>query len=218
MPPLRFCYQTLEFDDMDIHVRTLRDKQQYDDSFDEDSISGLSDANWSLFGVIWPSGKVLADLMQDYNVEKLKILEIGCGIGLSSLILNHRNANITTTDINPNAKEFLDENTRINKDDKIPFFCTNWDEEKNDLGIYDLIIASDVLYEHFYLKNLADFLNNHTKKDSKVIVVDPGRGNSNKFSKLMLNLGFNFNQYKPKDTEKYLDEPFKGTISTFLKS
>ena len=31
MPPLRIRYQTIEIEDFDIHVMTLRDSQQYSD-------------------------------------------------------------------------------------------------------------------------------------------------------------------------------------------
>ena len=36
-----------------------------------------------------------------------RILEVGCGIGLSSLILNRLNADITATDYHPEAEKFL---------------------------------------------------------------------------------------------------------------
>lgn len=36
------------------------------------------------------SGEVLAHLMFEHEIDGLKILEVGCGIGLASLVLNHR--------------------------------------------------------------------------------------------------------------------------------
>lgn len=63
MSQLCFRYQTLEFDDMDIHIRTLKDKQQYDTVYDKKEIDGLTSANWSLFGVLWPSSRVLANII-----------------------------------------------------------------------------------------------------------------------------------------------------------
>ncbi len=217
MTNLQFRYQTIEFNTMDIHIRTLKDNQQYDISYDKKDIEGLSSANWSLFGVLWPSSQVLANIMQDYNIEGIRILEVGCGVGLSSLILNHRDANITATDFNPAAKIFLDENTRINSDERIPFECANWKNSDDDLGIFDLIIASDVLYEQFHLEDLANFLEEHTKENSEVIIVDPGRGNHAKFTKMMLPLGFSHNQVKPLNTQEYLEEAFKGVVITYTR-
>ena len=59
--------------------------------------------------------------MFEYQVEGLKILEVGCGIGLASLVLNHRLANITATDYHPEAGGFLNANALLNGDRVIPF-------------------------------------------------------------------------------------------------
>jgi predicted nicotinamide N-methyase len=102
MPP-RVRYQTLEFEDVDIHVRALRDNQEYSDDDGEAEKLGISSAQWSLFGVLWASGEALARHLFDYNIEGLRILEVGCGLGLASLVLNHRHADITATDYHPEA-------------------------------------------------------------------------------------------------------------------
>ena len=202
---------------MDIHVKTLKDKQQYDEKCDLTPTLGISSANWSLFGVIWPSARILATLMNNYNIKDKRILEVGCGIALSSLVLNHRNANITTTDFNPEVKNFLNENTRINYGKVIPFECTNWANNNDTLGKFDLIIASDILYEEFFLEDLSRFLNEHTNKTCEIIIVDPGRGNHAKFSKMMILLGYKHTQSEPLDTDEYLDEPFSGQIIRYVK-
>lgn len=217
MQKIHFRYQTIELKQMDIHLRTLKDKQQYDESYDKKIIDGLSSANWSLFGVLWPSSRVLANIMEDYKVDNIRILEVGCGIGLSSHILNHRQANITATDFNPEVQPFLLENARINGEKEIPFECANWKNSDDELGIFDLIIASDVLYEQFHLNDLANFFNTHCKKTSKIILVDPGRGNSTKFSKMMNKHGFNYDEYNPKNTDEYLSEAFKGSVLTYMR-
>ena len=45
MPKLRYIYQTIEFDNIDIHVKTLKDKQQYDEKCDLNPTAGISSAN-----------------------------------------------------------------------------------------------------------------------------------------------------------------------------
>ena len=217
MQKLRYSYQTLEFDTMDIHVKTLRDKQQYDEKCDLNPTFGISSANWSLFGVIWPSSQILATLMNSYNIKNKRILEVGCGIALSSLVLNYRGADITTTDFNPAVQNLLVENTRINNGAKIPFECANWANDDDTLGKFDLIIGSDILYEHFHLEDLSRFLNEHTNKSCEIIIVDPGRGNHAKFSKMMVALGYIHSQSEPLDTTKYLEEDFSGQIIKYVK-
>lgn len=214
--PLRFRYQTLEFSTADIHVRTLRDTQQY---FDTDGMAeklGISSASWPLFGVIWDSSKVLAHLMSDFNIEGKRILEVGCGIGLASLVLNHRSADITATDYHPEAERFMDENVRINNDEHIPFLRTGWEDLDDTLGKFDLIIGSDLLYERDHIHLLAGFIDRHTAQECEVIIVDPGRGNHANFSKRMVSLDFSHAQSRPLDTD-YLTLPFKGQLLRYTR-
>lgn len=213
---LRFCYQTIEFTDIDIHVRTLRDTQQYSDTDKIAEKLGISSASWPLFGVIWDSSRVLAHLMSDFEIEGKRILEVGCGIALSSLVLNHRCADITATDYHPEAGSFLIENTRINQDKIIPFIRTGWGDETHSMGKFDLVIGSDLLYEPDHAELLSRFIDLHTKPGCEVIIVDPGRGNHSRFSKRMVNLNFTHSQSRP-DTSSYLIDPFKGQILRYRR-
>ena len=216
MSKLRFRYQTLEFGETDIHLRTLRDRQQF---LDVDGVSedlGISSATWPLFGVVWQSSEVLAHLMSDFDIAGKRILEIGCGIGLPSLVLNHRLADITATDYHPEVENFLRENTRINEGNKIPFIRTGWADDKTDLGRFDLLLGSDLLYEQEHPELLADFINQHAKPDCEVIIVDPGRKRHAKFSKQMISRGYQHSQSNPKDTN-YLGKTFKGQVIRYCR-
>lgn len=148
MSTLRYRYQTIEFGDIDIHLRTLRDRQEYSDDDGVAARLGIHSSNWSLYGVVWASGEMLARLMLEHEIEGKRILEVGCGIGLASLVLNHRDADITATDYHPNVEAFLEENTRLNNGRKIPFVRTGWGDKLTELGEFDLIIGSDLLYEY----------------------------------------------------------------------
>lgn len=101
MSVVRLRYHTIEFGELDIHLRTLRDNQQFSDDEGEAEALGISSAFWPLFGIVWDSGNVLAHLMVEYEIVGLRILEVGCGIALASLVLNHRLADITATDYHP---------------------------------------------------------------------------------------------------------------------
>lgn len=212
MLPLRVRYHTIEFDTFDIHVRTLRDNQQFSDPKGLASNIGISSAQWPFFGIIWESGECLARLMADFPVEGKRILEVGCGIGLPSLVLNHRGADITATDYHPEVKSFLKENTCLNKDPDISFVRTAWnDEATQTLGLYDIIIGSDLLYEDEHAKLLSTFINAHSQTQCLVILVDPGRGHIAKFITHMTALGFNIN-YKQSQINDKNSNGYKGKI------
>ncbi len=215
--PLRLRYQTIEFGDADIHLCTLRDNQQFSDPHGVAEALGISSASWPLFGIVWPSGLVLAHHMLDYPVEGKRILEIGCGIALASLLLNSRNADITATDYHPEVELFLNRNTLLNNAKPIAFERVDWADDRSQLGLFDLIIGSDVLYEDEHVKLLADFIDRHAKPRCDVILVDPGRGRKTKVSVKLAQFGFSSQHLKPAHTD-YLEKPFKGHILEFSRT
>lgn len=218
MRKIRFKYQTIEFGKNDIHLKTLRDKQEFNDDDKVAEKLGISNATWSLFGVVWPSSEVLANFIYNYDFKDKRILEVGCGIGLSSLILNRLNADITATDYHPEVEKYLLENTKLNQDKKIPFVRVDWDDEYNDkLGKFDLIIGSDLLYERDHAELLSIFLNSHAKLNCKVILVNPNRGHQAKFTNKMAEYGFSCTSHEVQNTE-YLDEPYKGKIFKYSRN
>jgi predicted nicotinamide N-methyase len=209
MSPIRVKYQTIEFETMDIHIRTLRDNQQYDDINNEAQNLGISSATWPLFGQLWPSSRVLAEHMESYKVGERRILEVGCGIALASLVLNRRCADITATDYHPEVEKFLNLNSELNHDDLIPYERTGWEDEVDTLGKFDLIIGSDLLYERDHVALLSEFIDNHANPTCEVLIVDPGRGNQSKFSKQMEELGYGYSFEAVKSSEEAEDGNFK---------
>jgi predicted nicotinamide N-methyase len=217
MTSLRVRYQTIELGTTDIHLRTLRDNQEFSDDDGVAEALGISSATWPLFGIVWPSGEVLAHLMFDYEIAGKRVLEVGCGIALASLVLNHRHADITATDYHPEAGNFLQANCELNHDESIPFIRTGWGDEDSTLGKFDLIIGSDVLYESGHAEMLSGFINQHANAQCEVILVDPGRGHHARFSKHMVTLGFSHTQNRPENIE-YLAKPLpRGQILRYQR-
>lgn len=178
---------------------------------------GISSANWALFGVVWDSSQVLARLMMDFEIEGKRILELGCGMALSSLLLNRRGGDITATDYHPEAEAYLQINTGLNKDSDIPYFRADWDELKITHGPFDLIIGSDVLYDRSKLPSLAHFIQNHAQPNCEVVMVDPGRKLQGCFSQQMSLYGFSHQKEKAA-ASPYLKKPFTGSILTYRRS
>ena len=216
MSPFRVRYHTLEFGDIDIHLRTLRDRQQFSDDAGEAEGFGISSAAWPLFGVVWASGEVLARLMFDYDVRGQRILEVGCGIGLTSLVLSHRSADITATDQHPEAARFLEANVSLNGLHSIPFVRAGWADAHDGLGRFDLIVGSDILYERSQVPLLAAFIERHARSSCEVIIVDPGRGEQTRFSRHMENLGYAHTS-SPVSAIDHSAQPFSGRILRYTR-
>lgn len=216
MSLIRYRYRTLEFGDRDIHVRTLRDLQQYHDEGGEAEKLGISSALWPMFGVVWVSSEVLAALMQDYVITGRRILEVGCGIGLASLMLGYRHADITATDYHPAAEHFLQENVKLNGLAPIPFVRASWYEQETGLGEFDLVIGSDLLYERQHVEALAAFIDRHARPHCEVIIVDPGRGNANRFTRAMQERGYTHHA-APKIAQECPSGPFVGYVLRYSR-
>jgi ETFB lysine methyltransferase len=216
MPLLRFRYQTIEFGKVDIHLRTLRDRQEFLDADNVAEDLGISSAQWPLFGVVWESSEVLAQFMFDFEIAGKRILEVGCGIGLTSLMLNKRLADITATDYHPEVESFLLENIELNDGKVIPFYRTGWADEDCGLGKFDLILGSDLLYERGHVELLSAFIQQHANPEYEIVLVDPGRGYHARFSKRMVNLGYVHSQSKPEQPNAE-SKPFSGQILRYSR-
>ena len=214
--PVRLRFHTLEIGRHDVHVRTLRDTQQLGDITGEAERAGVPEAMWSIFGLVWPSGLALARLMAIEDIAGKRIVEVGCGIGLPSHVLNARGADITATDRHPEAERFLEYNTDLNDEARIPFIRSRWaDEDDAELGTFDLIIGSDLLYERRPTRALADFVERHARPRCEVLLLDPRRGHAPRFASHMDALGFSEEHIVPQATD---DGPaYEGRIYRFRR-
>lgn len=216
MPGYQTKLETIAIGDSNYCIRSLRDKQQYSDPLDTAADAGVSSASWPLFGQVWPAGIILADLMDRHAIDGLRILEIGCGLALASLVICRRGADITASDYHPLAREFLANNVAINGFPSIPFVLGDWSDTDATLGTFDLIIGSDVLYEPDHPALLANFINCHANVDAEIIIIDPNRGRHSKLNNAMDVLGY-------RRTREKIQSPlalalcFKGHQLTFKR-
>lgn len=98
-----------------LSVRSLLNLQQFHDPHGTALRLGISDAIWPLFGMLWPSGLQLAAIMaKQPTIAGQRILELGCGLGLASMVCHRQGADITASDCHPLAGQFLAANTRLN--------------------------------------------------------------------------------------------------------
>ena len=177
-----------------LHIRSLLDKQQFHDPQGLALALGVSSATWPLFGLVWPSAQKMADLMQTWRLDKLRILEIGCGLGLASLVIHRRMGNITASDLHPYTQRFLQANLLLNDLPAMAYAAGDWASQQSTLGRFDLIIGSDVLYERNHPEQLAGFIQRHAADHSQVLIIDPNRGQRSAFHKAMQSRGFGLTQ------------------------
>src|SRR3546814_18440603 len=103
MPGYDTHTRTLRLGGLDYRIRSLADLQQFADPDNHAQLLGISSAQWSLFGHVWPAGRLLAEAMATHDVAGKRILALGCGLGLPSLVLRRRGADVVAREYNPLA-------------------------------------------------------------------------------------------------------------------
>ena len=171
-------------------LRALSDRQQFADPDGHGERMGVSPAQWSLFGQLWPASRLLAQAVHGIELRERRILEIGCGLGLASLVLQRRGANVVASDAHPLADAFLAYNAALNGLPAVHYRQMRWDRALPSLGRFDLIVASDVLYERDNAVLLAGVVERHALDTAEVLVADPGRDSSAPFTRLLAEQGF----------------------------
>lgn len=209
--------ETVTVGGIDYFIRSLLDRQQYDDPLGEAERMGISPASWSLFGHLWPSARVLALAMDNVELNGKRILEIGAGLALASLVIHRRAGDMTVTDWHPLSPIFLKANLKLNKLGPLKFQTGDWGGSNPKLGQFDLIIGSDVLYERQQPEQLAGFIDRHATAAAEIIIVDPDRGNRVGFCRAMEKLGY---ECEAKRAGAFTEngEAYKGRFLTFAKA
>ena len=217
MPGYQVKLETIPVAGLAMQVRSLLDKQQFHDPDGEAERLGISSATWPLFGMVWPSALVLAAHLQNAVLGQRRILEVGCGLALASLSLHRRHGDVTASDCHPLAGTFLGENLKLNSLPALPYLNGDWATVNTELGRFDLIIGSDVLYERDQPGLLAAFIERHSQATMEVIIVDPDRGNRAGFNRLMDTLGFDREELK---VTKLPDgsTPYKGRVLSYART
>lgn len=199
-----------------LEIKTLKDRMQFFDPSGSAERLGICSAAWPLFGMLWPSGMQLAVKMAKREVNSgERILEIGCGLALASLVAHQRGADITASDRHPLAYHFLRKNLQLNQLNLMPYRHGQWGVQVapnlNDTGAppisdkYDLIIGSDLLYDPSGPVDVARFIDACANSKAQVWIMDPNRGYRNQFSKKMAEYGFRLTEDKKVHHEHAFD-------------
>lgn len=184
----------------DMVIRSLLDHNQYSDPKGIARAAGISEALWPIFGLLWPSGAHLANRVasRDFS-DGETMLEMGCGLALSSLVAHRRGLDVTASDIHPMAEAFLLENLRLNALAPMKYFRSAWKElpaPALTLGRFDYLVGSDLLYERDEECVLANYIDRHASDTAEILLIDPNRGNRSVFNKCMAALGFALTETK----------------------
>mgnify|MGYP002136935616 FL=1 len=214
----------------DLQIRSLLDRQQFSDPHGEAAGLGISSATWPLFGLLWPSGAELAALLALRPVQgSERILEMGCGLGLASLVAHRRGADVTASDCHPLTAAFLQANLKLNGLAPMKYRYGHWRQPLPPLpragevaqlavdGPYDLLVGSDLLYDRDAADDLAGFIELHAGASAEVWIVDPDRGNRAAFNRHMAGQGFALTEQRLDRAASAQGAAYKGRLLSYAR-
>jgi len=130
----------------------------------------------------WPSGIALAEYAALLDLRGTRILELGCGLGVPSLVAARRGAEVVATDWSPDAVGLLARNAARNRV-RLDAVTADWRDggALAARGPFGLVLAADVLYEE---RNAAPILALLAALEAPAAIADPGRRHAMQFLEL----------------------------------
>src|SRR3954452_5251662 len=128
---------------------------------------------------LWPSALALARTIAGRSLRGARTLELGCGLGLPSIAAALAGGRVLATDWSPEAVAMTTTNAERN-DVALETLVCSWAEPGPLLerAPWDLVLASDVLYEARNADALLDLL---PRLGRDVWLADPGRKPAERF-------------------------------------
>jgi predicted nicotinamide N-methyase len=138
---------------------------------------------------LWPSARVLAEEVRTMPGRGRSLLELGCGSGLVATAASLAGFTVTVSDYYEDALRFARVNVRRNGGGAASGLLLDWRNLPVKLERFDVIVASDVLYERTYGPLVARVLDATLKPDGLAIIADPGRVGRTDFVRALGPLG-----------------------------
>jgi predicted nicotinamide N-methyase len=146
------------------------------------SIEALHDAELPAvpyWADLWPSALVLADELAGRDLAGLRVVELGCGLGLGAIVAAQSGADALATDHDRDAVAFARENGRRVLGRRLATMRADFADLPDgllDLAPFDLVVAAAVLYIDGSAAWLADALRRLVRPGGEALVAYPWSG------------------------------------------
>ena len=153
--------------------------RDWDELRHQEGAEGRSAPYWAS---AWPSGLALAGALADRELAGKRVLELGCGLAVPSILAARRGAKVLATDGSPDAVAFAAHNLALN-DAEGEVAQVDWREAKElEQGApWDLVLAADVLYLRHNVEALLRLLPRLIGDMGEALITDPSRSGGRDF-------------------------------------
>lgn len=160
---------------------------------------------------LWPSARVLGEHILRMNGGGRTLLELGCGAGLVATCASLAGFEVTASDYYEDALAFARVNSWRNGARPIHTRSLDWRALQAPRKQFDVVIASDVLYERPYGPLVAQAMDLFLADRGHAILADPGRVARDEFLADVRARGFEVSETKV----SYRDGSVRQTITLF---
>jgi predicted nicotinamide N-methyase len=133
---------------------------------------------------VWPSGRALAGALGTQPPERgARVLELGCGLALPSIVAARAGASVLATDAITDAVAFAAHGMAVNGV-VADVAVADWGPQARALearGPFDLVLAADVLYKRANVEAALRLLPRLVAPGGAVRLADPGRAGARDF-------------------------------------
>ncbi|HUG14168.1 MAG TPA: methyltransferase type 12 [Thermomicrobiales bacterium] len=178
----------------EIHIPTEATRERLFDEARKDPIKQMP--YWAR---IWASGVALADavLARPEQLAGQRVLEMGCGLGVTATAAIQVGARLTVADYTTMPLAFCRYNTLRNAGDGPRSLRVNW-RTPDPLswtratagGGWPIILAADVLYESRDIMPLLELVDRLLAPDGVLWLAEPGRRTAQRFLNVAASLGW----------------------------
>ena len=139
------------------------------------------------YAILWPAAHGLAHYLWDHRAELpgRRVLELGCGLGLPSILAARLGAQVTATDFHPDNGTWLQHNAALNSV-AVAYAQLDWNAFlafppsglrplSSALQPAPLVIGSDLLYERRHIPALVCAIGALCAPGGHAVIADPGR-------------------------------------------
>jgi predicted nicotinamide N-methyase len=125
---------------------------------------------------LWPSAEALGQhLVENFTtLSDCRIIELGCGLGLPSIICAKLGAEVIASDFHPYNRRGFERNAAENGVPQITYTQMDWEFPAYHKK-FDMVIGSDLLYEPKQIATLTNCVDYIIKDNGIFILADPGR-------------------------------------------
>jgi Rrf2 family protein len=160
-----------------------------DDLIDEQEFD--RDERLPYWAELWPSALALARHLSARDLAGIRAIELGCGVGLPTIVALARGATVLATDHYEAALDYTAHNAATNLGREPDTALLDWrTPDIQGLGTFDLVLAADVLYERKNATALAELVPKLLTPGGEALFADPRRDEAPVYLDAMETNGF----------------------------